>query len=207
MANDKSEQGSAPAAAAKSAATPYPELFGNVRITGDLLTTDDKRPWFAGVPADKPHHQYVIWLGCQMLRTAHLAQTLDDAMTHFSVDQVMLGGPSNCCGTVHHGRGDIAIGELMTRQTVSKFDAFTPEKLLYWCPSCDNHLRIKGEEFLTDTDQEPYQRDRISLARGLEGEIYRRRSPSHRGSHASWICRTRQGCRGDQAPFVDGSKT
>lgn len=158
MANDKSEQSGAPAATGKPAATPYPELFGNVRITGDLLTADATRPWFAGVPGDKPHHQYVIWLGCQMLRTAHLAQTLDDVMKHFSVDQVMLGGPSNCCGTVHHGRGDVAIGESMTRQTVSKFDAFTPEKLLYWCPSCDNHLRIKGEEFATETT-----RNRISV--------------------------------------------
>jgi Fe-S oxidoreductase len=130
---------------------PYGEFFGNVRITGDLLTADAERPWVRTVPADAPHHRYVIWLGCQMLRTAHIAQALDAIMNHLTVDHVTLGGPSSCCGTIHQRRGDIAVGDAMTRRTVDKFDAFTPEQLLWWCPSCDNHLRIKGEEFETET--------------------------------------------------------
>jgi Fe-S oxidoreductase len=103
------------------------------------------------VGADSPHHQYVIWLGCQMVRTAHIAQSLDDIMNRLTVDHVTLGGPSSCCGTVHQRRGDTGVGEAMTRRTVEKFDAYTPEQLLVWCPSCDNHLRVKGAEFETET--------------------------------------------------------
>jgi Fe-S oxidoreductase len=131
--------------------TPYPELFANVRIAGDLLADGNPHSWTTIVSPKADHHKYVVWLGCQILRTAHLAETLDDILGRFTVDHVTLGGPSSCCGTVHEGRGDIAIGESMTRHTVSKFDAFTPEQMLYWCPSCDNHLRIKGEAFATET--------------------------------------------------------
>lgn len=149
---------------------PYGELFGNVRITGDLLTERGAKPWIAGSPGSAPHHQYVIWLGCQMLRTAHIAESLEDIMNHLSVDHATLGGPANCCGTVHDRRGDVAVGESMTRQTVAKFDSFTPERLLYWCPSCDNHLRSKGEEFMTETT-----RNRISVVDFLSATI----TPAH----------------------------
>ena len=145
------DKAAAAQAKAKGDTVPYGEFFGNVRITGDLLTKETERPWVRTVSADAPHHQYVIWLGCQMLRTAHIAKSLEDVMKHLTVDHVTLGGPSSCCGTVHQRRGDIAVGEAMTRQTVNRFDSFTPEQLLVWCPSCDNHLRIKGEAFETET--------------------------------------------------------
>jgi Fe-S oxidoreductase len=145
------DKAAAAQAKAKGDTVPYGEFFGNVRITGDLLTKETERPWVRTVSADAPHHQYVIWLGCQMLRTAHIAESLEDVMKHLTVDHVTLGGPSSCCGTVHQRRGDIAVGEAMTRQTVNRFDSFTPEQLLVWCPSCDNHLRIKGEAFETET--------------------------------------------------------
>lgn len=135
----------------KTSDAPYAEYFGNVRILGDLLSDGAERAWMSGVPADAPHHKYVVWLGCQVLRTVHLAETLTDILTHLSVDHVTLGGPSNCCGIIHHLRGDVAVGEKMTRQTVKKFDAFSPEQLLYWCPSCDNHLRQNGDSFSTPT--------------------------------------------------------
>lgn len=46
--------------------------------------------------------------------------------------------------------GDTKIGDRLTRQTVEKISALEPTEMLYWCPSCDNHLRSKGAEFETD---------------------------------------------------------
>lgn len=130
---------------------PYSEVLGNTRVMGALLGSSDKQVWLSAVPKDAGHHQYVVWLGCQVLRTPQLAETLYDIFNHLELDHVSLGGPSNCCGVAHDRRGDNAVGDHLTRQTVKKFDTFTPNQMLYWCPSCDNHLRQKGESFESET--------------------------------------------------------
>lgn len=131
---------------------PYSEVLGNTRVMGSLLASTEQPVWLSAIPKDAPHHKYVVWLGCQVLRTPQLAETLHDIFTHLGVDHVSLGGPSSCCGIAHDRRGDKAVGDQLTRQTVKKFDAFASEQMLYWCPSCDNHLRQKdGGSFESET--------------------------------------------------------
>ncbi|WP_213774589.1 heterodisulfide reductase-related iron-sulfur binding cluster [Bradyrhizobium sp. dw_78] len=162
--SDQQEKPSEPTADSFS----YAEHFGTMRVLGELLRDPAQRPWLTSVPKDAPHHKYVLWLGCNVLRTVQLAETLDDILNYLKEDFVTLGGPSNCCGIVHESRGDVAVGKNMLQQTMKKFDAFTPEQMLCWCPSCDNQLRTEAQEVVTETAKQ-----RISVTRFLASQLER----------------------------------
>lgn len=127
------------------------EYFGNVRVLGELSRSNLDRPWLTSMPKEAPHHRYVVWLGCNIVRTAHLAETLDDVLKALGTDFVSLGGPSNCCGIMHEAQGDGMVGNNMLRQTMRKIDTFTPEQMLVWCPSCDNQIATRDQDTVTDT--------------------------------------------------------
>jgi Fe-S oxidoreductase len=143
----------------------YAEHFGTIRTLGELTRNPDNRPWLTSIPKDAPRRKYVVWLGCNILRTAHIAESLDDILNHLGTDFATLGGPSNCCGVVHQRRGDVDVAKNMLRQTMNKFDVFEPDQLLNWCPSCDGTLRATPESELTDTAKK-----RISVTRFLASQ-------------------------------------
>jgi Fe-S oxidoreductase len=146
----------------------YAEHFGTMRVLGELLRTEDRRPWITNMPKTPEHHKHVIWLGCHVLRVAHLAEALDDILNHLNEDFVTLGGPSNCCGIVHEANGDLEVSKNMLRHTVNKLEAFTPDQMLYWCPSCDNQLRASPVE-----EQSELAKARISVVHFLSKQLPR----------------------------------
>jgi Fe-S oxidoreductase len=119
----------------------YGSHFGTMRVLGDILRTEDRRPWLTSLPKEAGPHKHAIWMGCHVLRVPHLAESLDDILVHLKEDYVSLGGPSNCCGIVHEANGDVAVSKNMLKQTLGKLEAFSPDRMLYWCPSCDSQVR------------------------------------------------------------------
>ncbi len=142
------------------------EYFGNVRVLGELSRGSLDRPWLTSMPKETPHHRYVVWLGCNIVRTAHLAETLDDVLRAIDTDFVSLGGPSHCCGIMHEAQGDDMVGNNMLLQTMKKIDTFTPEQMLVWCPSCDNQVATRDQSDVTKTAKE-----RKSVAGFLERTV------------------------------------
>ena len=124
----------------------YADYFGQISLLGDLLLDGPERPWLSTIPAEAEHKQYVVWLGCNVLRTVHIVETLNDILRHLGFDYVMLGGPANCCGVQHTRRGDTESGRKLAWNTFDKFDTFAPERLLFWCPSCDHRLNGLGDD-------------------------------------------------------------
>jgi hypothetical protein len=55
------------------------EYFGNVRALGDLMRGDSSRRWLTSLPQEIFPRRLVVWLGCNILRTAHMAETLTRA--------------------------------------------------------------------------------------------------------------------------------
>src|SRR3989442_453198 len=49
---------------------------------------------------------------------------------------VGVGGPTYCCGIVHHRNGDTAASGGMNKRTVELFQRYKPEEVVMWCPSC-----------------------------------------------------------------------
>lgn len=115
----------------------YGKFFREITVMHGLQTTPQEREWTLTVPqADVKPHQVVLYLGCNVLKTAHLVQTVVDIFKLLDVDFVAVGGAAYCCGIQHFQRGDTNSGLSMAATTVANFKKFQPEQVVMWCPSC-----------------------------------------------------------------------
>src|SRR5262245_20023695 len=87
-------------------------------------------------PAEGERHQIVLYLGCNVFRTSHMIQTVNAIFDRLGVDYVAVGGPTFCCGIVHHQHGDTAAAGGMSRHTLDLFARYAPSEVVMWCPSC-----------------------------------------------------------------------
>src|SRR5713226_9096490 len=84
----------------------------------------------------------VLWLGCNVLRTPHLAQLATKVMRILNPELSVLGGPSHCCGSPMTEKGD---RERALEKSIGHFQAEQAPTLVSWCPSCHTNLR-KGSD-------------------------------------------------------------
>src|SRR5438094_438220 len=115
----------------------YKQHFGEITLTQDLTTLPDERTWRLQAPErDAEPHQIVLYLGCNVLRTSHMIRTVTAIFDRLGLDYVAVGGPTYCCGIVHHRNGDTAASGGMNKRTVELFKRYKPEEVVMWCPSC-----------------------------------------------------------------------
>jgi len=115
----------------------YRAHFGEVTLTQDLMSRRDERRWrLTAPPAAGEHHDIVLYLGCNVLRTSHMVRTVTAIFDLLGLDYVAVGGPSYCCGIVHHQQGDTAAARGMSQGTIRLFERFSPREVVMWCPSC-----------------------------------------------------------------------
>jgi Fe-S oxidoreductase len=115
----------------------YGRFFGEIALSHDLTTRRDERTWrLAAPPREGERHAVVLYLGCNVLRTSHMIQTVTAIFDRLGLDYVAVGGPTYCCGIVHHTNGDTAASEGMSRRTIELFERMQPEEVVMWCPSC-----------------------------------------------------------------------
>lgn len=115
---------------------PYAQYFSDINMLADMQVRRQERPWLIGVPRDPEPHQVLLWLGCNILRTTHLARTVADVFRFLEVDFATVAGMAYCCGYPQHGHGDHGPSEAMSDASVRRMAAFNPETLVIWCPSC-----------------------------------------------------------------------
>src|SRR5829696_9011614 len=113
----------------------YARYYGDLLVLADLLRDSPERSWLTNLPTDAASAEYTLYLGCNVLRTMHLAETVVDLMAYLGENFVTLGGPANCCG-IGHARREEPSGERLTDSTLRKLNAVTPRKIVTWCPSC-----------------------------------------------------------------------
>ena len=115
----------------------YKKHFGEILLTEDLTSLPEERTWRQQAPEkDAEPHQIVLYLGCNVLRTSHMIRTVTAIFDRLGLDYVAVGGPTYCCGIVHHRNGDTAASNGMNRRTVELFQRYKPEEVVMWCPSC-----------------------------------------------------------------------
>lgn len=110
------------------------ERFRDLRALEGMLITPEDRVWLEKPPARPAPKPTVLYLGCNILRTPHLAQTIVALFEHIGEDFVALGGTAFCCGLpvqTTENRGQ-SWGERLTIQ----FGHFQPRQVVMWCPSC-----------------------------------------------------------------------
>jgi Fe-S oxidoreductase len=114
----------------------YAKYFGEIGLTHDLLTRKTERSWLLRPPRDGERHDVVLYLGCNVLRTSHMVQTVAAIFDRLGLDYVAVGGPTYCCGIQHHRRGHTASGERYAGHTIELLQKMAPREVVMWCPSC-----------------------------------------------------------------------
>jgi heterodisulfide reductase subunit D len=118
----------------------YASYFGRIREIERLVVPSDGVGWMERyTKPDKPV-DVLLYLGCNVLMTAHLAQEVVQVFDAIGVNFAAVGGPQFCCGIVHYGRGDLGASSRLTRATIAKFESFGATQVVMWCPSCNKHF-------------------------------------------------------------------
>ena len=157
----------------------YRDYYKELNVLHGLQSRPEEREWLLSVPKDdvKPA-KIVLYLGCNVLRTSHLVNTVVDVFKMLDVDFVAVGGASYCCGIQHFQNGDEKAGRSVAATTVKNFEKFNPEQVVMWCPSCiyfyDDIMEMRKEfsfqhvtEFLMQNldklDFQPQSEAKVSL--------------------------------------------
>ena len=71
----------------------YGRYFGEIALTHDLTTSPEERSWRLTPPGREPEpHRIVLYLGCNVLRTSHMIQTITAIFDRLGLDYVAVGG-------------------------------------------------------------------------------------------------------------------
>lgn len=139
-----------------------PQLFRRMAraiklmIAMQLLPQDYARLF---TPAKLRPAQMVFYTGCNALRTPNLLFNTMAVLDALEVDYEVAGGPSSCCGVIAaKWEGQTRIGGRVTANTLRRFGAHTPEKVLNWCPTCEVHLN----ETLAGFESRQYDFDHVT---------------------------------------------
>src|SRR3989442_8889669 len=115
----------------------YKRYFGEIDVLRDITTMPGEAKWrTAAPPREGDRHQIVLYLGCNVFRTSHMIRTITAIFDRVGLDYSSVGGPTYCCGIVHHQQGDAAAAGGMADNTIKLFERYQPEEVVMWCPSC-----------------------------------------------------------------------
>src|SRR5262245_11436365 len=113
--------------------------------------------------------EVVMYLGCNVLKTPHIALLCLEALDRIGTRYAVFGGPANCCGVLQFRAGDTAASGRVGGRTVAGFATTGAPRVLTWCPTCNIQL---GEIVMPATDPGfslehvvPYVADRLDRLR------------------------------------------
>ena len=122
----------------------FTEHINQIRDFKLLMVPAGETPW--AEQCTKPVHpvDIVLYLGCNILRTAHLAYEVIEVFQALGVNFAAVGGHQFCCGIVHHRAGDVDGATRFTQATVAKLASYGAKQIVIWCPTC----QLRFEEFI-----------------------------------------------------------
>jgi Fe-S oxidoreductase len=118
----------------------FAKYFGEINILADLQFMPGEKPYIDRPSAAPARKDLLLYLGCNVLRTAHLARTVIAVLKTMGFDFNTAGGPAHCCGIIHHQNGDPKGAHTFAANSMRHFSAYGATKVLMWCPSCNEHF-------------------------------------------------------------------
>lgn len=115
-------------------------FFQRVQDVKKLQVPADDMPWVERHQTPERSHDVVLYLGCNILRTPHVAQAVTDVFTHLGIDFVAVSGTQYCCGVVWDRAGDVEGGQQVSARTVARVEEYGAPTVVMWCPSCSVHF-------------------------------------------------------------------
>jgi hypothetical protein len=130
-----------------------------------------------------PAPDVVMYLGCNVLKTPHIAVLCLDVLDRIGTRYAVFGGPANCCGVLQFRAGDAGAAGRIGGGAVAGFAATGAPWVLTWCPTCNIQL---GEIVMPAADPGfalehvvPYIADRLDRLRPHLIHPVRRRVALH----------------------------
>jgi Fe-S oxidoreductase len=89
---------------------------------------------------DGPAPEVLLYLGCNVMKTPHIALLCMDVLDRIGARYKVSGGPANCCGVIQFRAGDVKTAGRVGGNTVAGFAATGAPRVLTWCPTCNLQL-------------------------------------------------------------------
>jgi heterodisulfide reductase subunit D len=87
-----------------------------------------------------PAPDVVMYLGCNVLKTPHIALLCLEVLDRLGTRYKVFGGPANCCGVIQYRAGDAKASGRIGGNTVAGFAGTGAARVLTWCPTCNIQL-------------------------------------------------------------------
>ncbi len=151
----------------------FAKYFGEINILTDLQFMPGEKPYIDRPSAAHEPKELLLYLGCNVLRTAHLARTAIAVLKAMELDFNTAGGPAHCCGIIHHQNNDPKVAQTIVANSMRHFAKYGATKVLMWCPSCNEHYdevvtKVQNVDF-------PYEHVTAFIARNLDRVPFVRR--------------------------------
>lgn len=141
------------------------KVLSRLQLPADLLATLTKSARTQSEAAP----DIVMYLGCNVLKTPHIALLCLEVLDRLGARYKVFGGPANCCGVIQYRAGDLKASGRIGGNTVAGFAGTGASQVLTWCPTCNIQL---SEIVLPSTEAAfglqhviPYIAARIELLR------------------------------------------
>ncbi len=111
------------------------QFFQEIRVINSLQMRPEERQWLAQPPHDPQPVEVLLYLGCNVFRTPHMARTIIDIFHQLGVNFAAVGDAAYCCGAPYRAQGpDVA--RRVAERSAEHFAAFRPKTVAMWCPGC-----------------------------------------------------------------------
>lgn len=117
----------------------YSDVFDNVRMLGRLLAPEGLA-WTTQIPIGSRQLPFVLHLSCMAHYTPHVPYLAQQVLMKLGIECPILGGPENCCGTLHRHFGDDYLARRTARSGIAGFRRARPTTVLSVCPDCDEEF-------------------------------------------------------------------
>jgi heterodisulfide reductase subunit D len=113
------------------------KVLSRLQLPAELIA-QVTRSAHAATPDAQP--DVVLYLGCNVMKTPHIALLCMDVLDRIGTRYAVFGGPANCCGVIQFRAGDVATGGRVGRNSMDGFAATGAGRVLTWCPTCNIQL-------------------------------------------------------------------
>ena len=124
-----------------------PSDYKLVDLSRQLQLGPREPRWFTRRPPADARAEIVFYMGCNIMRTPHIALTVMDLLDRLGADYATVGGGANCCG-IKQFRVGLAAAETVSRNTIDNFASLKPVEVVSWCPTCEVHFTDFGANYV-----------------------------------------------------------
>jgi len=151
----------------------FAKYFGEINTLADLQFMPGEKPFIDRPSAPFSQKEMLLYLGCNVLRTAHLAVTAIQVLKAMGFDFNAAGGPAHCCGIIHYQHDDPIGSRNVAANSMRHFAKYGAKKILMWCPSCHEHY----DEVVSKEQSIPFRYEHVTafIARHLDRITFVRR--------------------------------